>query len=465
MLKVELENDKQTRTALVKAKEALLAYAVANWQSNGRFSLLAQLPCPDLEATVPSPEGEQTTPCGTAYANGIGYFPWRTLNIDALYSGDGECLLYAVSPAYKSAPVAAINPDSYGQFQVVDDTGVIIQGNVPEERPVAIIFDPGKGLDGQDRDKSGGGKCGRDYGNIAAYLDSDGVTDNAAINPGVDNIIDQFVHRYEGSEQGANPLNDSLITITHEELWQALEPVITDASFDAAMKNLTEAIAVCFAAYGAANTNDNLPMPAALDLNGGEYRRNADYDDSADFTSAFAGRLPYDVSNANTETGVIKNYIFDNTFCDPIDLPSTGVVDNINFTDDSGDDEGEYFDLWQNWKDHFFYAVSNRFKPDGAGSAAPCDPAGTDCVDVGGTEYAAIVFFSGLKQEPPAPAQVRYAPPFEPDDKDDVINYLENGNPGKFPDNTGSASFNVVGGTSNDIMFCIKEDMSVVECP
>jgi hypothetical protein len=458
MMKVELENDEQTRTALVKAKEALLAYAVTNWQNNGRLSMVGQLPCPDWNNATP--EGEQSAPCGTTFANGIGYFPWRTLNIDALYSGDGECLLYAVSPAYKSAPVAAINPDSYGQFQVVDNTGVVIQGNVPEERPVAIIFDPGKGLDDQDRDQSGGGKCGLDYGNIAAYLDNDGVTDNAAIDPNTNNIIEQVVHRYEGSEQGANPLNDSLITLTHGELWQALESAITDASFDAAMKNLTEAIAVCFAAYGAANTNDNLPMPAPLDLNGGEYRRNADYDDSADFTSAFAGRLPYDVSNANSETGVGANYIFANTFCDAIDLPSTGAVDNINFTDDAGSDIGEYFDLWQNWKDHFFYAVSTRFKPDGDGSAAACNPAGTDCVDVGGTEYAAIIFFSGLKQA----GQVRYAPPFEADDKEDINNYLEDGNPGNFPDNTGNASYDAVAGTSNDVMFCIKEDMSVVEC-
>ena len=256
-------------------------------------------------------------------------------------------------------------------------------------------------------------------------------------------------------------MNDSLITITHEDLWLALDDAITSAGFVTAMRNLTEAVAMCFAEYGANNTDNNLPMPAALDLNGGEYRRNTDYDDSANFTTAFAGRLPYDVSNANGVTGVTEGRIFSNTFCDAIDLTSTiAINESINFSNDTGSDTGEYFDLWQNWKDHFFYAVSKRFKPDGGGSAAPCDPGGSDCVDVNGTKYAGIIFFSGLKQG----VQSRYAPPFEADEIDDINNYLENGNEADFPDNSGNGSYDIVGGISNDIMFCIREDMSVVEC-
>ncbi|MBT8118728.1 MAG: hypothetical protein KJN89_03330 [Gammaproteobacteria bacterium] len=460
LLQVELENDKQTRTALAKARQALLSYAVTHWQSNDRLSLIGQLPCPDSNNATP--EGEQNAPCGAAYANAIGYFPWRTLNIDALYSGDGECLLYAVSPAYKSAPVAAINPDSFGQFQIVDSAGAVVLGNIPEDRPVAIIFAAGKALGGQARNHVNNSLCGLDYGNIAAYLDDDGTTDNAAIDIAVNNVIDRFVHKYDGSEQGANPLNDSLVTVTHEDLWQVLDSSITSADFNIAMKNLTEAVAMCFAAYGLNNIDNNLPMPAALDLNGGEYRRNTDYDDSANFTTAFAGRLPYNVSSANAVSGVVGTpNIYSNAFCDAIDLPSTiAINENINFSNDAGSDNGEYFDLWQNWKDHFFYAVSNRFKPDGGGSAAACDPGGSDCVDVSGTKYAAIIFFSGLKQV----GQSRYAPPFEADEKNVISNYLENGNPADFPDNSGTGDYDIVGGASNDVMFCIREDMSVVEC-
>ena len=227
---------------------------------------------------------------------------------------------------------------------------------------------------------------------------------------------------------------------------------------------------MCFAEYGAdaTNTDNNLPMPAPLDLNNGEYRRNADYEDSVNpFTSAFAGRLPYDVSNATSAIagmGSTPN-IFSNSFCNNLDLPSTAAVEDVHFSDDSGSDSGEYFDLWQNWKDHFFYAVSEHFKPDGPGSTTVC---GGDCVKVNGTEYAAIVFFSGLEQA----GQHRYAPPFDAafandgvNDKDDVDFYLENNNDADFPDNTGDAVYEPVNGaTSNDVMFCIKQDMSVVEC-
>jgi hypothetical protein len=464
LTRIDIENAGQTQAALVKAKKALLAYAVTNWRSNDSLSSIGGLPCPDLNDTLTSPEGEQEPSCGTAYANAIGYFPWRTLNIDAPYSGDGECLLYAVSPGYKPAPAAALNPDSYGQFQIVDSAGAVLQGNVPEERPVAVILAAGKALASQARNYAAISKCGLDYGNIpanmAAYLDNDGTTDNAAIDPGVDNNIDRFVQRYDGSEDGPNPLNDRLVTITHEELWQALDSAITGAEFDNAMRYLTEAVAMCFAAYGADATNANhtLPMPAALDLNGGEYRRNIDYVDSADFTTAFAGRLPYEVTSANFAIGHgSEDKVFDNTFCDNLNLPS-GAAAGINFSDDTGSDSGEYFDLWQNWKDHFFYAVSKQFKPDGAGNTVSCS---SDCLAVNATKYAAIVFFSGHIQG----TQTRYAPPFDADNKGDVINYLENNNAADFPDNAGNAVYEPVDGlTSNDVMFCIKQDMSVVEC-
>jgi len=470
LTRIDIENAEQTQAALVKAKQALLAYAVTNWRSTDSLSSIALLPCPDWNDT--KPEGEQTAPCGNNYANAIGYFPWRTLNMDAPYSGDAECLLYAISPGYKpAAPTAALNPDSYGQFQIVDAAGAVVQGNTPEERPVAVIFAAGKTLAGQARNHAANSKCGLDYanipGNMAAYLDNDGTTDNAAIDPYTENIIDRFVQRYDGSEDGGNPLNDRLITITHEELWQALDGAITGTEFDGAMRNLTEAVAMCFAAYGADATNANhtLPMPAPLDLNGGEYRRNIDYIDSADFTMAFAGRLPYKVTNANFTIGIASTpYIFSNTFCDSINLPS-GAAAGINFSNDTGSDSGEYFDLWQNWKDHFFYAVSKQFKPDGVGNTVSCS---SDCVEVNSTEYAAIVFFSGHKQA----GQTRYAPPFDAafaidgvNDKDDVINYLENNNDADFPDNAGNAVYEKVGGLSNDVIFCIKQDMSVVACP
>ncbi len=457
---VEIKADKveQTQAVLKRAKQALLAYAVTKWYQPGEGGKMGKLPCPDYNNN--GVDGEQDGNCGNAYANAIGYFPWRTLGLEITKDSSGACLLYAVSPAYKTSPAAALNPDSYGQFRIVNNAGAVVQGALPEDRPVAVIIAPEAALSGQARENNPAITCGSYYGNnifnlTAAYLDNNGNTNNAAIDPGTDNVIENFVAMYAGSDETNNPLNDRLVTISHRELWDAMQEVITGAAFDTRMRNLTEAIALCFAEYGDHN-GERLPMPAALDLNGGEYRKNSDYDDSGNFSVRFAGRLPYNVSRANTEinNGDDDN-IFSNAYCDGLDLPSTGVTETINFSNDMGSDQGEYFDLWSNWKDHFFYAISKDHNP--SESTAGCSG---DCIKVGGSTYAGVVFFSGLKQV----GQSRYAPPFEADDKKDVANYLENNNAADFPDNGGDADYDIVSGGSNDVMFCIKSDMSVVEC-
>lgn len=460
MVEIQADKVEKTQAVLKRAKQALLAYAVTKWYEPGEGGKIGKLPCPDYNSN--GVDGEQDGNCGNAYANAIGYFPWRTLGMEITKDSSGACLLYAVSPAYKTSPAAALNPDSYGQFRTVDNAGATVQGVSPEDRPVAVIIAPESTLPGQARENAPAVICGSYYGNnlfdlTAAYLDNNGVTNNAAIDPGTDNVIENFVAMYAGSDEANNPLNDRLITISHRELWDAMQDTITSAAFDTRMKNLTEAIALCFAKYGD-NNNEYLPMPAVLDLNGGEYRKNSDYDDNGNFNSRFAGRLPYNVSQANAEIGNgDANNIFSNAYCDGLDLPSTAAVEAINFSNDLGSDLGEYFDLWSNWKDHFFYAISKDHKPDNSGSSASCSG---DCIEVGGSTYAGVVFFSGLKQA----GQSRYAPPFEADDKDDVANYLENNNAADFPDNGGDAHYDIVGGGSNDIMFCIKSDMSVAEC-
>ncbi len=463
VVEIEINNQKKTQIVLNKAKQALLDYAVAHWGSAAERGKLGKLPCPDYkdDALV---EGVQDSSCGNAYANAIGYLPWRTLGMDIPKDGAGNCLIYAVSPAYKTTPPAALNPDSYGQLHTVDAAGNIIQGANPEDRLVAIIIAPGNALPGQVRNNDPDTICGADYSNIAAYLDSDTNTNNAAINTGVDYNIDEFVHRYPGSEQAASPLNDRLITISYEEFWAALESTITSPAFDARMENLTEALARCFAAYGSDN-DDHLPMPAPLDL--AEYRNSFDYDSSGVFTAGFAGRLPYDISLANAEllpnANIISNEVFKNTaYCDAIELITTGTADNINFSNDSGGDSGEYYDLWSNWKDHFFYAVSKAHNPD----EDPVKSCSGNCVRVTGSvvnkEYAAIVFFSGHKRS--VPTQRRYSPPFDVDDKALVVNYLEEGRDANFTDDDGNKLYAPVTGASNDIMFCINTDMSVENC-
>lgn len=459
---VKTDERMQTQAVLKKAKAALIAYAISNWAVAGDYGSLGKLPCPDYNSSLE--EGKQDSNCGSAYANGIGYFPWRTLGIDEPMDASGSCLIYAVAPAYKQTPFAALNPDSYGQFQVVNENGNVLVGDSAESRPVAVIIAPGSTLSGQARNILAGTACGKDYDNIAAYLDDNGTINNAAIDTGAENVIDQFVQVYAGAQSATNPVNDRFVTISYDEVWGALQTVITSAVFYEKVKNLTEAIALCFAEYGADN-GKHLPMPALLDLNGGEYRRDVDYDDSNNFTSGFAGRLPYDVSWSNLElSNANANYIFKNAYCDGIDLVSTpSVIENIKFSDDTGSDSGEYFDIWRNWKDHFFYSVSKAHKP----SSAAVSACAGDCIKVGAIDYAGIVFFASLKLN----AQQRYTSIFDSvlaadldDDKDDMVNYLEDNRASLFPDDLGNSVYDAVSAGSNDIMFCINADMSVEAC-
>lgn len=441
----QINQQQKTAEALKQAKVALIEYALVNSYVNSPSGELGKLPCPDYNGTMG--EGVQVGNCGLAYANAMGLFPWKEVGINVLKDSSGTCLLYAVSPAYKSSPPAALNPDSYGQFNILDSTGAVISGYQPEDRPVAVIFAPGGALSGQSRNNNSTTFCGGDYGNISAYLDNN----NSAINAG-NNVIDTFVQATPDSKYAANPVNDRLITISYSDIWKPLLAALNRDNFFAingTMYKVTEALSMCMAAYGKNNGN-HLPMPAALDLNSGEYRKDVDYDDGSNFSALYAGRFPYDTSHANTKlAGANAQYLLDNAYCDHLDLASTAAVEDIMWSN------SEYRQLWSNWKDYFFYAVSKAYNP--TGSAIDCS---AGCVSVGGVDYAAIVFFSGLKTG----SQQRYSRPFDVDDKANISNYLEEGRDTQFPDNAGAGAYPSVTAASNDIMFCIKTDMSVVPC-
>ncbi len=89
-------------TALADAKEALLGYIVTRDATHpGKFGFL---PCPDINATGSTIEGEaHETNCGARYRSMLGRFPWRTIGLDPGRSKGGECLWYAVSGSWKAA--------------------------------------------------------------------------------------------------------------------------------------------------------------------------------------------------------------------------------------------------------------------------------------------------------------------------------------------------------------------------
>jgi hypothetical protein len=90
-------------------------------------------------------------------------------------------------------------------------------------------------------------------------------------------------------------------------------------------------------------------------------------------------------------------------------------------------------------------------------------------VEYDGTRYAALVIYSGLKIEPGPPlflpGQSRQSTPFDiADEKSIISNYLEQGRDLVFAINAGNGSYPIVAAGSNDVIMCIKDDMSVEKC-
>ena len=449
-----------TAKALRHAKEALIAYAVTYGDiddDNDGFSDFPGeygfLPCPDYNAGL-SEGFEDNGNCGARNISKLGFLPWRTLGLPGLKDASGTCLLYAVSGDYKndeapgpSGPYKAsmLNEDSNGMFQVVDEAGAVLQGLNPDERIVAIVLAPASPLPGQARSvNSAGSVCGEDYANYSAYLDGAGGTDNSALTNAAYQI-DQFIHASAESVSvdAANPYNDQFVTITRGDIWEALT---ARSDFVQKMTDLTEALAMCLSNYAVVNGLGRLPWPVQASL--GDYQQNSSYNDNVDDSPGYAGRLPFIVDNSNGDIGMGgSTELFTIAGCNALPVSSGAVVDLQTAST-------EYRKLWDNWKDHFFYAVSEDHAPDNV--AAACG----DCITVDGTQRAGLVIFAGSPQA----GQIRTAPVAgDGDTKFDVFNYMENANRGVFPDSDGDGAYSTL--ATNDIMYCLTAANPPVKAP
>jgi len=437
-----------TAKSLQRAKQAVIAYAATYGDIDSDSDGLPDfpgaygfLPCPDYNAGLS--EGlEDNGNCGARGVSKVGFFPWKTLDLPVLKDDSGTCLLYAVTGEYKNDESATpnktlmLNEDSNGMFQIINDTGVTVQGATAENRIVAIIFAPGKVLSGQNRSFLAGSICGQEYTQLGDYLDAGGGADNSDVSATAD-TIDQFIHATAESiaDTNPNPYNDRFVVITREEVWSA---IVNRTDLNQKMTDMTEALAMCLASYAASNGNNRLPWPVAAAL--ADYRDNNNYDDNADGTPGYAGRYPFNISNSNT---VIpgphsSSELFIEAGCNAITV-SSGVIVDLQTAG------SEYRTLWENWKDHYFYAVSKDYAPDITPAACA-----TNCITVQTISRAAMVVFSGFRQ----PGETRNEPlAADIDTKSDVTQYIENANAVIFPDLSGNGNYTTT--TSNDIMFCL----------
>jgi hypothetical protein len=172
---VQSDFDAKTFPVLAAAKEALIAYAVANAMAPGR------LPCVDIDNdglgdSPPPPPGNHDN-CTTPGVPQLGRLPWKTLGLPIPRDGSGECLWYAVSGNFAQTTTLTepINSDNgVGQFTIKQDATTTIATNV-----IAVVFAPGQPLEGNDRTPAGPpSQCGGNN-DAAKYLDAVGGNSNA----------------------------------------------------------------------------------------------------------------------------------------------------------------------------------------------------------------------------------------------------------------------------------------------
>ena len=430
-----------SQAALALARNAIIDYATV--RPDMAPGAPAMLPCPDIDAGGGLLEGEtHTAACGAAGVTVMGRLPWRTLGVAPLKDGSEACLWYVVSGSYKDAGVATselINPDTNGQLQLLGiETGAIIAGTQPDERPVAMIIAPMVALDGQARPgpASPGDQCSSSFA-ANRFLDTDsgsGVS-NASVSGVADGI--DLLAAAAGYDVAHN---DRISLITRGDLARR---VAGRHDFDATMRSLGLAVTACIADYARNNPggpdDKRLPWPTTVGL--ADYRPDTAYDDLN--SGALSGRLADIVDTSNTVTGNgIARILSD---CDAVAVPEWTPAMAA---------------LWQNWKDHFFYAVAESFAP-----TAPVPSNCASCLTVNGAgSYAAVVLFADSRLN--ALGQLRNAPPTDTDTRNVSGNYLEGANAANVPYMAGSVDFlsQPATATFNDKLFCVDDALSVTEC-
>jgi len=474
------ERAQRTSTALAQAKEALIAYAVTYADDLAHAKRIpGYLPCPDTGSV---PEGEAASACGSFLVSVIGRLPWKTLGLEALKDGSGECLWYAVSGTYKNNPngvtknnVSSTDPtsnnlmnwDTNGQFNVMDANGsAILAGSASEAgadtRAVAVIFAPGAPLSGQDRSPVANTPvCGGNPNSPADYLEAaNGIDNSTLVTPSSPTSVTDVSRFIAGT--GSNAFNDQLVYITRADIWNAIKK---RSDFNNNLRALTRRAAECTALYGKNNSaypsDKRLPWASRVDMSYLSYyavnRRYRDQDTSPNMSGRLSYRVSKSVSatnnalatnadpNLDTQTTRYSNFLL--LTSQNVTLPNPPLGSYCAYTDD----EKTWYD---NWKDHLFYAVANNFRPD----AATPSSCGT-CLKINGSgNYAAVVIFAGEKVS----SQNRNTL----SNKSQIGNYLEGRNAGNHPNSGGNGDYETGASSAfNDIVYAINANLDVSSVP
>lgn len=407
-----------TDEALLRAKEALLAYAVTYAETHGTAQALpGMLPCPDrLAGGQDGVADPGASACGDVDENAIGRLPWHTLDIPPLRDASGECLWYAVAGRHKarldpqthsftaadqSTQRGLLNWHTPGQLNLHTFNGTArlrVTGTEDPDRGVAVIIAPGPATGTQDRTTvAGTAEC---RGNYAASNYLDRWVAPASLDPAlsIDNAALDSAPAGPGAQSdffeapGDRQVNDRMLVITARELWAAMW---RSSHFRGKVQALTREVARCIAdwrltalatdcATPANPADGRLPWPAPMDLPGEINSLNY-----GDQPATLFGRVPFLTSLSNADTGKCRGTLARDRL-----LGSAGAGGKCATW-------SAETDIWYaNWKDQLLYALSGAFTPS-SGSGPNCGAG--QCVSLGGQPAAAVVLFAG----PPLAGQTR----------------------------------------------------------
>ena len=220
---VRIEQDKKTAEALAQAKIALLAFAAVQNLTPGTCTTNCprpgDLPCPDSDN-----DGDAELSCGnaagsTGQANRLGRLPWRTLGLPDLRDGASERLWYAVSSRYKyNTRYRPLNTDTTATITLRDSNGNIISSGT-NNGLVALVIAPSVSLtrqDGISQVRNGANATiASNYLEIAFGEDNQNFVDSSGTNG--------FIMGPVKDVSGRTIVNDQILTITRDEMNQAME--------------------------------------------------------------------------------------------------------------------------------------------------------------------------------------------------------------------------------------------------
>ena len=352
------ERARRTSEALAKAKEALIAYAVAV-QPDTSAKRPGDLPCPDLNN-----DGQAELTCAATIQR-IGRLPWKTLGLSDLRDGDGERLWYALSANFLRSTVnqcptvgapGCLNSETVGTITVHDPVGTVVNdgtdpvnGTNPPSGAVAVVFAPGPiitRLGGSTQDRSCAGDTnipgceqssicsGPAYTSTARcnpvnYLDIAGppalsvplatasTEDNADFADGTTN--NGFIAGPIRDTSDNTVVNDALIVVRYPDLIPRLEQRVAREALK------------CLRDYANAN-GGHYPWAAPV---------SADYTAPlADQDSTYSGRIPQTLS-------VTATYALSAAWVAPCPADMVALQNR----------------WWANWSNLVFYAIATPYAP------------------------------------------------------------------------------------------------------